>query len=95
MFNPSQPPRKRQKRVKVQILTDRLRYYEALLQEQGIDPSKPPDTRDFELHRRSSQTALVPEESHLQTPSIHSEPSECINKTQIVHGQGRFNLVEK
>ena len=97
VFNPSRPPRKRQKRVKDQILTDRLKLYEALLQEQGIDPSKLPDTPISEPPRRSSHTVTVaPEESQLQTPSsIESEPSRCIDKAQVVHGQGRSKFVEK
>ncbi len=97
VFNPSRPPRKRQKRVKDQILTDRLKLYEALLQEQGIDPSKLPDTPNSEPRRRSTQTvAVVPEESQLQTPSsIESEPSQCIDKARVVHGQGHSKFVEK
>ncbi|KAI9808350.1 MAG: hypothetical protein M1827_007499 [Pycnora praestabilis] len=96
VFNISQPPRKRHKRVKDQILTDRLRYYETLLQEQGIDPSKLPDTPDSLPRRRSSCTvAVVPEEFQIQTPSsIESEPNQSISKTQVVHGQGRFKFVD-
>ena len=97
VFNPSQPPRKRHKRVKDQILTDRLKYYEALLQEQGIDPSKLPDTPDSVPRPRLSYTVpVVPIEFQLQTASsIESEPSRCISKTQVVHGQGRFKFVDK
>lgn len=97
VFNHLPPPRKRHKRIKDQILTDRLRHYEALLREQGIDPSKVPHTPDPEPRRRSSHTVpVVPEEFQLQTPSsTESEPSRCINKTQVVHGQGRFKFVDK
>lgn len=97
VFNPSRPPRKRQTRVKDQILADRLKLYEALLQEQGIDPSKLPATPNPEPSRRSSHTvAVLPQESQLQTPtSVDSEPSQCIDKAQVVHGQGRPKFVEK
>ena len=97
VYNPSRPPRKRQKRVQDQILTDRLKRYEALLQEQGIDPSTLPDTPSSEPRRRSSHTvAAVPEESQLPTPcSIESEPSQYIAKAQVVHGQGCCKFVEK
>ncbi len=97
VFNPSPPPRKRHQRVKQQILTDRLRHCEALLQERGIDLSNLPDTPDSEPRRGSIHTvAVVPEELQLQTPSsIESEPSRCINKTQVVHGQGRSKFVDK
>lgn len=98
VFNPSQPPRKRPKRVKYQILIDRLRHYEGLLQGQGIDPSKPPDNPGSAPRRRSSHTrAVVPKEFPLQTPSSpESKPSRgIINKTQVVHGQGRSKFVDK
>ena len=97
VFNLLQPPRKRHKRVKDKILTDRLRRYEALLHEHGIDPSKLPDTLDSESpHRSSHKVAVVPKEFQSQTlSSIESEPSRCINKTQVVHGQGRFKFVNK
>ena len=97
VFNPSRPPRKRQKRVQDQVLTDRLKFYEALLQERGIDPSKLPDTPNSEPRRRSSHTvAVVSEESQLPTPSsVESEPSRGIDKAQVVHGQGRCKFVEK
>ena len=41
LFHASQPPQKKKRRsIKHQILTDRLKHYEALLQKQGIEPSK-------------------------------------------------------
>ena len=97
IFNPSQPPQKRHRRVKDQILTDRLRHYEALLRESGIDPSTLPDTPESQPRRGSSHTAAaVPEELQLQTPSsIGSEPSQPVNKPQVVHGQGRSQFVDK
>ena len=97
VFNPWQPPRKRHKHVKDQILTDRLKHYEGLLREQGIDPSKLPGTPDSEPHRRSSHpAAAVPKDVQFQTPSsIESEPNQYVNKTQVVHGQGRTQFVDK
>jgi hypothetical protein len=100
VFNPSPPSRKRNKHVKQQVLTDRLRHYETLLQEQGIDPSKLPDTPKSEPPqptRRSSHTAAaVPKDFQLHTPSsIESEPSRSISKAQVVQGQGRSNFIDK
>lgn len=100
VFNASQPPRKRQRRVKDQTLTDRLRLYETLLQEQGIDPSKLPDAPESEPCRRSSHAeAVVPETLQMQTPSSIEteslEPNQCIITTQVVHGQGRSKFVDK
>jgi hypothetical protein len=84
VFNTSQPPRKRHKRVIDQVLTDRLRHYEALLQEHGIDPRKlhVPETPESELHRRSNHLgeAIYQEKSPLQTPSSNEvESSRYIN----------------
>ena len=96
-YNHSRPPRKRQKRVKDQILADRLKFYEALLQEQGIDPSKLPATPNSEPPRRSSHTvAVLPQESQLQTPSsVESETNQYLDKAQVVNGQGGPKFVEK
>ena len=97
VFHPSPPPRKKHKRVKEQILNDRLKHYEALLQEKGIDPSKVPDTPNLEPGQRLNQPApVVPEAVQVQTPSsIESDSNHSINKPQIVQGQGRSKFVDK
>lgn len=93
VFN-SLPPQKKHKRAKDQILADRLKHYEALLQEQGIDPENLADTPDSESRRKLSP--VVPKESQLQTPfSSESEPSQSIDEKQVVHGQGRSKFVDK
>ncbi|KPM37974.1 hypothetical protein AK830_g8605 [Neonectria ditissima] len=86
VFQPPRPPRRRHRQAKDQILTDRLRYYESLLQEKGIEPTNLP---------ADSQTeTVVPNESCLPTPSsTHSEASGTVNKTQVIHGQGRSMFV--
>ncbi|MCJ1401443.1 hypothetical protein MMC11_004656 [Xylographa trunciseda] len=96
VFNLSQPPRKKHRRVQNQILIDQIKHYEALLQERGIDPSKLPGTPDSEPRRGSSHAAaVVPQEFQSQTPSsVESEPSRCVNNTQVIHDQGRFKFVE-
>ena len=97
VFQPPRPPQRRHRHAKNQILTDRLRYYETLLQEQGIDPSKLPDTPGPDLQHRLSQTVRVaPKEFQMQTPSsIESEASGGVSKTQVIHGQGRSMFVDK
>ena len=95
LFHPPQPLRKRHKRVKDQILTERLRHYEALLQERGIDPSKLPDTPDSGSSPASSHTvSVVPTDAQF-TSFLESSDPRCINKTQVVHSQGRFKFVDK
>ena len=105
VFNLWRPPPKRHKRAKDQILADRLKQYEALLQQQGIDPTKLPEapaseTRLPEDSRRLSQNADVPAgatESQLRTPSSidESDLGQDVSKTLLVHGQGRSKFVDK
>jgi hypothetical protein len=98
VFRPLQPPRKRHKRVKDDILNDRLKRYEALLQEQGIDPNGLPDISEPEQRRKPSRSKVAAPEKGLQVPtpaSITSEPERSITKTQLLHGQGRSKFVDK
>ena len=87
-------PRKRQQRVKDQILLDRLRYYEGLLKEQGIDPNKLPDSPES-----GSEPSDLPISQHLPSPTPSHppfDPRERVYKTQMVHGrQGTFKFVDK
>ena len=96
VFNPVPPPKKRQKRVNTQILASRLKYYEALLQEKGVDPGKLPDPPHLEQHQKPSPTRPDgSNDAQLQTPSsLDSPPNLAINKTQVVHGQGRSQFVD-
>ncbi|KAE8442681.1 hypothetical protein EG329_002926 [Mollisiaceae sp. DMI_Dod_QoI] len=96
VFQPPRPPQKRRRHVNDHILADRLKYYETLFQEQGIDTRKLPDAPGSDLWHRSSQTVTsVPKESHQQTPSsIESEESGSVSKTQVIHGEGRSVFVE-
>ncbi|KAI4960383.1 hypothetical protein J4E86_002005 [Alternaria arbusti] len=99
IFNPVQPPKQRNKRVKVKVLTDRLKQYEALLQEKGIDPGNLPNQTDS---RPKSQPLMhgVPDqqEQHviqLQTPSsLESGSSPYGLQTSTVRGQAPFRFVE-
>ena len=95
VFKPPRPPQKRHKRT--QILTNRLKQYEILLQEQGIDPNKLPETPNSEPPSTSNHaTAAAPKELQVQTPSsIESEYSRSINKSQVIHGQGRSKFLDK
>jgi hypothetical protein len=97
VFNASKPPRRKQKRVKVQVLSDRLNQYEALLHKHGIDRSELPD---FAAPLRySSQkvpaTARL-DETQLQTPPF-VEP-ETGHSSEFVHqanDQDHLKFVEK
>ena len=97
VFDPSRPPRKRQKTIKDQIEADRLKLCEELLQEQGIDTSKLPATPNLKPPRRSRPSvAVFPPESQLQTPSsVDSGSNQCIDKAQVVQGQGPPKYAER
>lgn len=97
VFNANPPSRKRQRRVKEQALNDRLKYYEALLQEQGVDPSHLPETPNYEASRVEDNASQVAHtDVQLQTPSsITSDPERCISKSQLLQSEGRTKLVDK
>ncbi|KAF2197055.1 hypothetical protein GQ43DRAFT_425355 [Delitschia confertaspora ATCC 74209] len=100
VFQPPRPPQKRHRHVREQLLhlTDRLKYYETLLREQGIDPNKLPETPRSDPRQRSSETAkVVSKQLHQEAESffsVESEASEIVMKTQLLHDQGRFMLVD-
>lgn len=90
------PPRPRKRQRRVEQLTDRLRQYEALLQEKGIEPAKLNEAQETLPQRRTSQAGGASEEIQLQTPSsIDSEMSNRLNKTHVVHGQHCSKYFEK
>jgi hypothetical protein len=94
VFNPVQPTRKRPKRIKVNVLTDKLKYYEALLQEQGIDPKKLPDASVIEQYGRA-HIETDQSELQLRTPSsIEQEPAHHSNDTPATNGPAPFKFVE-
>jgi hypothetical protein len=71
VFQVSKPPRKKAKRVKVQVLADRLNQYEALLQRHGIDRSELPEGVSHDIPSRPIYTHAVDSEvAHTQATSI-------------------------
>lgn len=99
IFKPPAPPQRRQKHVANQVLVDRLRYYETLLQEQGIDASKLADTPQVdhgcELSQPMTQVAASSSQHPQAAPNLNSKPSGDVSKTQVIHKEGRSMFVEK
>jgi len=98
VFRPLQPPQKRYKRLKKDIINDRLKRYRVLLQEQGIDPDGLPDIPGTDSSHKPSRLGVAVPENSLQilTPaSITSEPGRSIIKTQLLQGQGSSQFVDK
>lgn len=93
--DPTRPGRKRQKRV--EILTDRLRHYEALLQERGIETAARPEALQPATQCRSSQaTTATNYEVQILTPcSADPEQGSRLNKLQVLHSSGRSKYLEK
>ncbi|KAH8660544.1 hypothetical protein BX600DRAFT_514140 [Xylariales sp. PMI_506] len=96
VFNPSQPPRNRHRRAKGQILADRVRHYESILREKGIDPSKFPTIPDSEPHGIARDaTQRVQDKTHLHSAPLASpERRRPASKYSGAQGQERFKFVE-
>ncbi|KAI1078391.1 fungal-specific transcription factor domain-containing protein [Whalleya microplaca] len=98
VFKSSQPPRNRHRRLNTQVLTDRLRHYEALLREKGIDPNKLQHSHVPEARHRSSHSVPAPNSLQLRIPpSIESEISESsrsAKKAHAIQGQGHLKYVD-
>ncbi|KAI9705371.1 MAG: hypothetical protein M1820_005201 [Bogoriella megaspora] len=96
VFNPPQPLRKRAKRVKVQVLEDRLKHYEALLQEHGVDSSELLANPKPSSYVKSNQTVLVDSEEtgSREYSTVEADTTRHAFKPQIIRGQERFKFVE-
>jgi hypothetical protein len=73
------------------MLADRLRQYEAVLQEQGIDPNRLPDSCGFELNTGDSMKVSL--ERRPTPAAVVVEPH--LKGAQMVRSQGRLTYVEK
>jgi hypothetical protein len=97
VFSPHKPPSKRQKRIKVQVLAEKLDQYEALLQKHGIDRSEITNTVDEQLPIRSGQISktLLPESQQPTPPSLENEATHAIDKNASLDNQSHLRFVEK
>ena len=77
-------------------MQERLKRYEALLQEKGIDPNQVTGTSKAEHRRKSNRTEVLETVWDLRIPaSTVSEPQATIFKPQLLHGQRGTKLVDK
>jgi hypothetical protein len=97
LFNTSKPPRKKNQRVKVQVLADRLSQYEALLQKHGIDRSELTDIVNRKQSNKPSHTdATGPREVQLQTPlSAELDADRYSDTAHHKNDQTHSKFVEK
>jgi hypothetical protein len=97
IYNATKPHRTKHKRVKVQVLADRLSQYEALLQKHGIDRHELPDLGRREVPSEASHTGSAHSgggQSH-DTPAI----APYTNQNSVMHApsviQSNSEFVEK
>ena len=98
VFRPIQPPPKRHKRLKYDILNERLKSYEAIFREQGFDPNQQQDLSVPEHLSGSSRSEVEVPENGVQLPtpaSAASDPEYPLTRTQLLHVQGRSKFVDK
>ncbi len=96
-FRPVQQSQKKQKRLKREVLIDRLQHCEAFLKKQGLNPnavSHPEADQPDESHRGESLQA-DPDLELLTPSSVASELSTCLSKSRICSDRERVKFVDK
>jgi len=88
IFRPPKPSRRKRNFVKDQLVDERLKRYEALLREKGIDPNQVIGSSEAEHHRTSSR-------SEAPNPVWRTPPQAKIFKPQLLHGQRGTKLMDK
>jgi hypothetical protein len=96
VFNATKSPRKKHKRVKVQVLADRLHQYEALLQKHGIDQNELLNTANLELPSRPGPIVATHQEPSLRVNHLDKSNEDLSN----INSSSRYeftnlNIVEK
>ena len=91
------PPKRRKRRAeKGESAEERLKRYEALLQEKGIDPSQVSGASEAAQHDESSRSEEHYTVWQLPTPALSiSGPQTTMFKPQLLHGQKGTKLVDK
>jgi hypothetical protein len=93
IYNATKPPRTKQKRIKVQVLADRLSQYEALLAKHGIDRHELSILDRNETRLETSRTGSAP----LEGNQSYSPPTTGTSAGQysVTHTQTHSEFVEK
>ena len=95
IFRAPKPPRRRRKLDRTQLLDERLKRYETLLQEKGIDPDSSTDKSPSQDQPQQSRSGVSQYIGQLATPSIASTPQETVFKPLLLPGQRGTKLVDK
>ena len=96
IFRAPKPRRKRRKfSARNDLLDERLKRYEALLQEKGIDPNQFMDTSQAQNHRIINRSGVPQHVWKLSTASTDPKPQETVFRPLLLHGQQGTKLVAK
>jgi hypothetical protein len=99
IIQPPRPPQKRHRygKEQMQLLNDRLKYYESLLQEQGIDPRTLPDPLGADANHQSGRTVTtLQHRGPVWTPAFtEAGATGIVSKTQLIRGQSCSKFVNK
>ena len=98
VFRAPPPPRRRPKRAKDLNLKEKLKRYEGLLQNLGVDPNLLADNADTTISTRivGSETHIIRDGLLLPTPaSSTTELERPIATSQVLQGDGRSKIVDK
>ena len=96
IFPPPKLSRRKRKSMRDDLVDERLKRYEALLEEKGIDPNQVTGTPEPEHHRKSGRSEVSETVWPLPPPaSTISGPQATIFQPRLLHGQRGTKLVDK
>lgn len=90
IFHPPRPPRRKRRSDKDKLVDERLKRYEALLREKGIDLNEVPGFSDAE-NRGGMSTNGSPD----PLKTVWKQPQATVFKPQLLLGQNGTGLVDK
>jgi hypothetical protein len=88
----SRPPRRIRKIVQANIVDEKLKRYEALLREKGIDPNQVPSTSEA---GRNRQPEVREQPAQLSATLNPKEPQKTVFMPVLLQGQKGTQLVDK
>lgn len=98
VFRAPPPPRRKQRRAQDGNLKAKLKRYEALFQNLGVDPNVLPNNTQMGQGRMPVDPEVDRMEGKglLPTPaSTITEPERAITTSQVLQGQGKSKIVDK
>lgn len=94
-FRAPKPPRRRRKLNRAELKDERLKRYEVLLQEKGIDPNQSTDNSQAQSRLESSRSRVPQYVWQLPTTSTDSTPQETVFEPFLLQGERGAKLVDK